>query len=143
MANYKDYLNQAANNFYFLDKNCRLFPDDFYAWKIIVCFYCSMQLIKAFLLKNYKITTRSHPEIEFEINSDKGKTRIKEHAWKAYRNLRVESEKCRYDGHSDIDLWNSICKDELTNCLERLEVLNNEMTKKKMEVPFTNKKIKE
>ncbi|PTB97561.1 hypothetical protein C9994_02440 [Marivirga lumbricoides] len=141
MAPQTKFLNQSYVNFSFVKSNIVAFPSDYFDWKIIATFYCSMHLMKAFLVQNYKIYPNSHPEIESEINFDKGQTKIKEHVWKAYRNLRVESEKCRYSGHNDLTQWNLIKKKELNNCLERLKIINSELIKKNIKSQFSNEEL--
>ena len=117
----KNFLNQALRNYSFLKTVQSEFPDDYFDWKITLCFYTTLHCMKAFLKEKYDIEVKGHHDLEAHIDTNKGQTKVKRHVWLSYKALRVVSETCRYTGFSNEDVWNDLWKNDFEEMIKRMK----------------------
>jgi uncharacterized protein (UPF0332 family) len=66
LASFTDYVQQAKNNFVFLENlNCNI-PNK-YDWEVTVCFYVAVHIVNAHL-SNHGYEYRSHSEVNHALN---------------------------------------------------------------------------
>lgn len=106
-------------------------------------FLYRIALYEGFLFEKFSIEVETHSQLDSEINTKKGQTKVKEHIWRAYRDLRVASNKCRYSGFSNEKIWNQICKGDFTLSMDNLKNILKYVKSKGVDVDIDIKRIEE
>lgn len=108
----QNHLKQAKHNQELLSEMETVFPQQFFDWKMTICFYIAIHYLQALAdSKNIEIG-QSHYDIELNINPNSNnnpKMRITRGAWEEYRRLFRYSQTARYDGiNEDIEEFETL-----------------------------------
>ncbi|WP_462250417.1 hypothetical protein [Ekhidna sp.] len=114
----KKYLDQAHHNIQFLKELDAKQSENFFDWKITVCFYAALHLMKALLLEKYNVEINSHKDIKEEIFN-----RVKRECFSSYRNLYRSCHDARYDGFESDEVFIESNRREYIECKLRLEYI--------------------
>lgn len=100
MASFTEHLGQARHNcsfLNFLENN----TEEYYDWKVTVCFYITIHLINARIADRDNAHYRKHRDVENAINPYNGSCAIPENVFLSYKKLHNLSRRSRYLIHED------------------------------------------
>lgn len=97
--NYEDHLRQAKHNERFLSLIEDNYPDDFFDWKITVCFYIIVHYIDGFFL-SHGISISDHKQRRIQLLL-KDYPIINDEFYTHYENIYYMCMSARYDGFKD------------------------------------------
>jgi hypothetical protein len=110
-----EYFNRATYNHEFYVLLTEKFPNYFFDWKIVAMFYCAIHCLKAYCLKNHGIYIgNTHYEIIKNV-SHKSSDRIVDlpsGMWDEYYALYQYSKNARYEGITDIRIFELLMKED-------------------------------
>ncbi|MEJ7679086.1 MAG: hypothetical protein WKG06_14770 [Segetibacter sp.] len=119
----QEYLNQAAHNENFHQTLCGLTSNDDYPdWKVTCLFYVAFHYLKALADHRNKSIGNYHTEINKNIRSGTHMPTmpISKTAYQNYMSLFHYSQTARYDGYTDITVFNAINRGNYSHALQCL-----------------------
>jgi hypothetical protein len=104
LGQFEDHIKQSKSNLQFLslvDQNI----DNYWDWKVTVCFYTAVHLINAHIVKRSKANYLSHNKVDEFINpfSQFSPSKLDNPTYLAYQKLSNLSRRSRYLVHEDIN----------------------------------------
>ena len=96
MAQFPEHIFQVENNLSFL-KEVETKIDNYFDWKVTICFYCAVHLANAHLSK-FGLQYRQHNEVNFALNpeTETSLSKLPENEYVAYITLQQLSRRSRY-----------------------------------------------
>lgn len=104
MGQFEDHIKQSRSNLQFLslvDQNI----DNYWDWKVTVCFYTAVHLINSHIVKLSKANYLSHNKVDEYINpfNQFSPSKLDEATYLAYQRLSNLSRRSRYLVHEEIN----------------------------------------
>lgn len=104
------HINQVLHNKTFLSNIHQRWPEQYFDWKITVCFYIALHYVKALALEKKVFIGDSHYAIDKNVNPERPnvKLNIPPKIWKAYKYLFYYSQSARYSGIINKNSFNRV-----------------------------------
>jgi HEPN domain len=121
------HLKQALHNTCMLEDMEKSYPNNYFDWKITVCFYISLHLLRAFAVKEGISLGNDHESVFQSFREGDLKSLLTPDFKKAYSTLSRYSRTARYSGFASKSAFDRICKDDFKHCKSSLEKVIKEL----------------
>ncbi len=103
MAGFENHIEQAKHNLLFLDETSHFSPNEFWDWKVTICFYVAVHIVNSHLAKKIHAHYRSHNDVSNALNPNNplSPTKVPEEIYLAYKKLQGLSRRSRYLVHDN------------------------------------------
>lgn len=112
------HINQANRNRQFLKLVEDKFQDNFFDWKITILFYYVVHLLRAFAASKNIDIGESHDNLKFKLQIF-----VSKKCEKSFINIFRYCRTARYDGFTNHEVFNEICKDDLKECKKYAKII--------------------
>jgi hypothetical protein len=128
------HLKQALHTTHMLGDMERSYPDNYFDWKITVCFYISLHLLREFASKEGITLAQDHESTFHSFREGDLKSLLSPDFRKAYSNLSRYSRSAHHDGFISKSMFDRVCKEDFKHCKSSLAKIVHELESKGVSV---------
>jgi hypothetical protein len=130
------HIKKAKSNEKFRSELCHCFEDQFFDWKVTVCFYEAIHWLRALAHHRKKEIGRTHIDIKKNIDPKYADATmvIEAHARKAYEVLHKNSQSARYDSYLEDEDENEVYGNMFKHSEENLKQFKGFIDKQKLDI---------